>query len=78
MSQDAVERLLGRLVTDERFRLTAAGSLESACIQEGYRLTAEELRLLSGLDLHHLADLAGRLDPGLCRVGQDGSSAYQS
>lgn len=72
MSQDAVERLLGRLVTDEQFRRRAMVSLESACIQEGYRLTAEEQQLVSGLDLRHLADIAARLDPGLCRVGQDG------
>ena len=69
MSQDAVERLLGRLITDDRFRRTAAISLDSACLQEGYRLTSVELSLLSGLDIKQMGDFAARLDPGLCRTG---------
>jgi hypothetical protein len=72
MSQEAVERLLGRLITDERFRLLAADSLESASLQEGYCLSSAELRLLSGLELQGVTELAGRLDPGLCRAGPGG------
>ncbi|MGA7826739.1 MAG: Os1348 family NHLP clan protein [Geobacteraceae bacterium] len=68
MSQAAVEQVLGRMITDERFRLLATESLETACLQEGYQLFPEELRLLSGLDLHCVAEFAGRLDPGLCRA----------
>lgn len=69
MSQEAVERLLGRLITDDRFRRTASISLESACLQEGYRLTSVELGLLSALDIKQMADFSTRLDPGLCRSG---------
>lgn len=69
MSQEAVEQVLGRLITDERFRCSAEGALESACLQEGYRLNPAELRLLSGLELQSIAELAGRLNPGLCRAG---------
>ena len=69
MSQEAVERVLGRLITDERFRRLAADSLEAACLQEGYRLSPAELRLLSGLDLQHITEFARRLNPGLCRAG---------
>jgi hypothetical protein len=69
MSQEAVERLLGRLITDDRFRKIAAVSLDSACLQEGYRLTSVELNLLSGLDIKQVAELAAKLDPGLCRTG---------
>jgi hypothetical protein len=69
MSQTAVEQVLGRMITDERFRRLATKSLETACLQEGYQLFPAELRLLSGLDLQCVTELAGRLDPGLCRAG---------
>jgi hypothetical protein len=69
MSQEAVERVLGRLITDERFRRAATDSCEVACLKEGYSLTTAELRLFSGLELSCFAELAGRLDAGLCRAG---------
>jgi hypothetical protein len=72
MSQEAVERLLGRLITDDRFRRIAEVSLDSACLQEGYRLTSVELNLMSTLDIKQVAELASRLDPGLCRTGTSG------
>jgi len=69
MSQEAVERLLGRLITDERFRTQAAASLEKASLQEGFRLSQTELLLLSKLELQGFSGLAHRLNPGLCRTG---------
>jgi hypothetical protein len=69
MSQEAVERILGRLITDGRFRRLAAHSLDQTCLLEGYRLTPVELRLLSGVELQSIVELADRLDPGLCRTG---------
>ena len=69
MSQTAVEQVLGRMITDERFRSFAAASLEAACLQEGYRLFPAELRLLSNLDMQCIIKLADRIDPGLCRAG---------
>jgi hypothetical protein len=68
MSQAAVEQVLGRMITDEQFRRLAANSLEAACLKEGYRLFPAELRLLSGVDLQCVNELAGRLDPRLCRA----------
>lgn len=68
MSQEAVEQLLGRMITDERFRRQVADSLEVASLQEGYHLNPTELRLLSGLELQSITELAGRLNPGLCRA----------
>jgi hypothetical protein len=69
MSQEAVELVLGRLITDKGFRRRAARSLEAACLKEGYRLLSEELQLLSGLEMQGVAELAGKLNPGLCRAG---------
>ena len=70
MSQEAVERVLGRLITDERFRTQVGVSLAKASLQEGYSLSQTELRLLSGLDLPAISELAHRIDPGLCRAGR--------
>ena len=68
MSQDAVERILGRMLTDTRFRAQVGKSLESASRQAGFLLTPCELRLLSALELTGFAKLAGRLDPALRRA----------
>lgn len=68
MSQESVERVLGRLITDQRFRCMAIDSLEAVSLLEGYRLSPTELQLLSGLKLRSVADLADQLNPGLCRA----------
>lgn len=68
MSQEAVERVLGRLITDERFRRLVANSMETACLHEGYPLSVKELRLLAALDLRRFGELADGLDPCLCRA----------
>lgn len=68
MSQDAVERVLGRLITDERFRRAVGESLEAACLQQGYRLSRLELRFLSELELKQISALAAGINPGLCRA----------
>lgn len=57
MSQEAVERVLGRLITDERFRLSVGDSLETACVQQGYSLSRLELRFLSELELKQISPL---------------------
>jgi hypothetical protein len=69
MSQEAVERVLGRMITDERFRHLANDSLEEASLLEGYLLTPTEVQLLSGLAFPSVTELAKQLNPGLCRVG---------
>ena len=69
MSQEAVERVLGRMLTDKNFRSLAGTSLESASWQNGFVLTPAELRLLSILEPQYVAELADRLDPCLCRAG---------
>lgn len=68
MSQEAVERVLGRLLTDEQFRRSMQESLELACVQQGYLLTQTEQQLLRGLKLKLINDVAVHLSPGLCRA----------
>ena len=70
MSQDSVERLLGRLITDAGFRAEAAVSLENICRREGYDLTAGELRMLARLAVEAFEGVALQIDPGLRRAGR--------
>lgn len=69
MSQRGVEYCLGRLITDEQFRLVASRSLPEACQQLGIELTGLELALLGQLDGDWLAMVASSLDRGLMRTG---------
>lgn len=69
MSQEAVERILGRMLTDGRFRAEIGKSPESASRRAGYVLTPCELRLLSALELQRFDELGGWLNPGLRRAG---------
>ena len=68
MSQEAVEQVLGRLITDERFRTNAGNSLEKATLQAGYRLTPVELKMMCNIEQSCLVELSSRLDAGLCRA----------
>lgn len=57
MSQRAVEQLIGRLVTDARFRKRASHELDLVCIEEGYDLTDAELQIVGTLDFERLAQV---------------------
>lgn len=69
MSQEAIERILGRLITDEQFRQSVTESLEIACRQAGYLLAPNEIQLLSSLKLECISKLTDELNPGLLRAG---------
>lgn len=71
MSQRSVERVVGRLVTDEAFRRRFSDDPNAALGEmaaSGLELTAIELRALAALDARLLARLAAALDPRLQKI----------
>ena len=67
MSQEAVERFLGRLLTDDAFRQRAASSLVDASRKEGYLLSSEELAAIGKEDIKRLDPVAEQLDSRIKR-----------
>ncbi|HIJ81790.1 MAG TPA: Franean1_4349 family RiPP [Desulfuromonadales bacterium] len=72
MSQEAVERLLGRLLTDDTFRKRAGESIESLCNEAGFDLNQSELSAINRNDLLHLDFVSLRLDRRIKRMSQRG------
>jgi hypothetical protein len=67
VSQEMVEKVFGRLLTDEGFRRRAEVSLAEACSEEGYSLTPDELRAIKPNDIALLDRVAIQLDKGIKR-----------
>lgn len=67
MSQNEVERFLGRIITDADFRAHAERSLEGACYSMGFALSAVELSLLSRLDFQSFQPLSETIDDSIRR-----------
>ena len=71
MSQRNVERVIGRLVTDEKFRRRFESdpvkTLEEMAAT-GAELTDVEKRALAGLDARLVARFAGAIDPRLQKI----------
>jgi len=70
MSQEMVEQLLGRLLTDDQFRRRAVQSLAESCREEGISLSCEELESIRQEDLVLLEWVAIRLDKGIRRFSR--------
>lgn len=68
MSQRAVERTLGKLVTDEGFRDDFFRDPASATAHAGLELTGEELDAISRIPRTALAALGSRIDGRICRL----------
>ena len=68
MSQEAVERVLGRMITDKQFRQRASESLEMVIQMEGYPLTPTEVRLLNDISEWNFNEIASWLTPELRRA----------
>ncbi len=68
MSQRAVERALGKLVTDEGFRNEFFKDPERATLQAGLELSREELDGLLRIPKSTLAKLSKCIDDRICRL----------
>ena len=68
MSQRAVEKTLGRLVTDEGFREQFFRDPPSASLRIGVELSAEELEALVRVPRSALASLCACLDDRICQL----------
>lgn len=67
MTQETVEKVLGRMLTDDAFRCRTKESLYATCLDEGYLLSKEELRLIGRLDLLEPDSISESLDSGIKR-----------
>jgi hypothetical protein len=75
MTQRSVERVLGRLVTDEAFRRTFGEDPEgtlAACVRAGTELNPSEVRALCAVDRALLARFADTIDPRLQKADLGG------
>lgn len=70
MSQAAVEQLIGRLVTDDIFRERIRHDVRSACRENGFALTDDELRLVQRIDLDTFSPLAELVADDIRRHGR--------
>ncbi len=68
MSQQAVERAIGKLVTDEAFRATFVADPERASLEAGLRLSRRELAALARIPAGALEQFAQCLDDCICRL----------
>jgi hypothetical protein len=68
MSQRDVERTLGRLLTDPRFRREFFVDPPHACFNLGLELTPNEVDALLRLPHRRLATFAEMLDDRICRL----------
>jgi len=77
MSQRNVERVIGRLVTDEQFRARFAEDPEASLrevMECGMELTSVEVGALAGMDVALVSQFADRIDPRIQKVGGCGGS----
>jgi putative modified peptide len=68
MSQAAVERILGKLITDDAFRDRFFANPAVASFAAGIELSGAELDALSRLPKKALARISKLVDDRICRV----------
>lgn len=67
MSQESVEKFLGRLLTDDGFRKRAKDYLLMSCVKNGYILTESEQKILQSVDFKAFASLSDNIDSEIKR-----------
>lgn len=70
MSQQEIERVIGRAATDSAFRQALIDNAREACKE--YDLTEDELDALERLDAQSLTAFAGTLDRRISKTGGSG------
>lgn len=71
MCQRSVEAVVGRLATDEAFRLRFVAGRAAVLrdlVAQGVELTPVEVEAIAGLDLEACEEFARRLDPRIQKV----------
>ena len=68
MSQIEVERFLGRIITDAKFRANAIGCLATACYSNGFSLSAAEISFLQNIDYSLIDLIAETIDDSIRRT----------
>jgi putative modified peptide len=68
MSQAAVEKALGKLITDEGFRRRFSKDPAAACFAAGLELSPAELDALSRIPGKAIDRISARLDHRICRL----------
>ncbi len=74
MSQRAVERLLGRLITDAEFRRRFYEDAAAACGAMRHALTPRELEAVQATDETAVRAFAAQLDPRIVRAALRGTA----
>ena len=75
MSQEAIEMLLGRLLTDDDLRQRAATDLVKICHEEGYLLSKKERSMICPEDFVRLAMVSSWMNTGMKRKSAHTSKA---
>jgi hypothetical protein len=71
MSQRAVERIVGKLVTDQGFREEFFRNPSASALQIGAELSEKEVDALLRIPLKALDELHEKLDDRICRLHID-------
>lgn len=67
MSQDNVEKFIGRIITDDQFRTAIDKDFHVVCRENGFVFSEEELEIVRGMELDQFEYIARRIDRGIKR-----------